>query len=123
MDSSSLKFEVIFPLIRTWMEKSSVATRAGSNRTNIGSFCLIAKGAGETQVIQLGISTVLLCDNVINLTSQIRIRFADKTVFALVVRSLLYAAAEIDGDVARHGEACIWARALANRKRCSSFKK
>jgi hypothetical protein len=117
------QLEVIAPMVRSRIEEPGEFSRAGSNGTDVRPLGAVAKGAGQTQVVGIGRTTMLFRDDVIDLATQKRVLFVDQTVFAQVICPRFHKTPEFNTYITCHGEQCERARAFANRIMCSSLRK
>ena len=86
-------------------------------------FGSVAECAGVAEIPGVRLAAVLLSDHVIHLASQIRVVRVDQAVFAEAIRPRFDQPAKVRRNIAGHCTQSARARALANRIRCSSFRK
>lgn len=84
-------------------------------------FVAITEDAGVGEILTIGGATVLLADDVINLTAEERVGFANPAIFTPVIGASRHLPTQFCRNVAlAHAAPRARARALAMRSRCSS---
>jgi hypothetical protein len=97
----ALEFEVFVPLVAAGMEERHKLPGDGVNRRKIATFAAIAKGAGEREVVHIGLTAVLDCDDVIDFMLSEGGALRHLAVLAIVASARSYLAAQ-GGDGLRH---------------------
>ena len=80
-NSVGVQREMFGPAVNSWIEEADQRLRSRNKRPRITPFVQVAKETGIREIICLGRPSVLLADNVVDLTSEERILFMNKAVF------------------------------------------
>ena len=84
LNDSTSNYEVILPLLESWIEQRGKLPGVGTDSSDIAAFRGIASQTSMGQVVRLRCAAMFSADNVINLMRRIRIVFVEQAILTPV---------------------------------------